>query len=151
MLRYRLVDHLVPAMCLNLAAARLRATKHPAVRKENKLAAKPSFRPHLVNYFTAVKRPCALTFGLKLRPPAEIKRRTVTMATRYDSAPIDPLVDIRAMQVCLDELGDDAAAKGMTLAATLIGAASRAIADEIVERGAKKQAITKPGERIFNA
>jgi len=73
------------------------------------------------------------------------------MATRYDGAPTDPLVDIRAMQVCLDELGDHAAANGLTLAATLIGAASRALADEIVERRAREQVYATVGEQIFNA
>ena len=73
------------------------------------------------------------------------------MATRYDGAPKDPLVDIRAMQVCLDELGDHAAATGMTLAATLIGAASRAIADEIVERRAREQVCATAREQVFNA
>ena len=72
------------------------------------------------------------------------------MATRYDGAPTDPLVDIRAMQVCLDELGDHAAARGMTLAATLIGAASRAIADEIIERRAREQVSPRVSEQIFN-
>jgi hypothetical protein len=73
------------------------------------------------------------------------------MATRSDGAPTDPLVDIRAMQVCLDELGDHATANGLSLAATLIGAASRAIEDEIMERRARKHVRPKSEEQIFNA
>lgn len=73
------------------------------------------------------------------------------MATKRKGAPTDPLVDMRAIMTCLDELGDHATAQGLPLAATLIGAASRAIADEIVERGAGKQVPTAPSEQIFNA
>ena len=73
------------------------------------------------------------------------------MSTRSNCALDNPLVDIRAIKACLDELGDHAAANGLLLAANLIGAASGAIADEIVERKAKKQAVTKAGERFLNA
>lgn len=55
------------------AECRFTAAGHAAARKENENAAKQPIRPRIVNYFTAVKRLCALTFRLKLRPPAEIK------------------------------------------------------------------------------
>jgi hypothetical protein len=51
--------------------------------------------------------------------------------------------DIQALKVCLDELGDHAAAKGLPLAANLIGAASRAVADEILERKVQRQACNR--------
>lgn len=72
------------------------------------------------------------------------------MTTRSNRLPDGPLVDIRAIKACLDELGDHAAANGLLLAANLIGAASGAIADEIVERKAKQvSAVTS--HRMFNA
>lgn len=55
------------------AECRFTAAGHAAVRKEIKNATKRPIQPRIVNYFTAVKRLCALTFCLKLRPPAEIK------------------------------------------------------------------------------
>lgn len=73
------------------------------------------------------------------------------MSTRPNRAPDSPLVDIRAIKACLDELGDHAAANGLSLAANLIGAASGAIADEIVERKAKKQVSTTIGQRMCKA
>ena len=73
------------------------------------------------------------------------------MSTRSSSAPDSPLVDIRAIKACLDELGDHAAANGLLLAANLIGAASGAIADEIVERRATKQISTSSRQGMVNA
>lgn len=71
------------------------------------------------------------------------------MSTRSNCAPDSPLVDIRAIKACLDELGDHAAANGLLLAANLIGAASGAIADEIVERRAKNQASPRYSQRTI--
>ena len=73
------------------------------------------------------------------------------MSTRSNGVADVPLVDIRAIKACLDELGDHAAANGLLLAANLIGAASGAIADEIVERKAKRQTATTTSQRMFNA
>ncbi len=70
------------------------------------------------------------------------------MSTRSNCAPDNPLVDIRAIKACLDELGDHAAANGLPLAANLIGAASGAIADEIVRRRAKNQVGAGSASRI---
>ena len=58
------------------------------------------------------------------------------MATRSSNS----LADIRAIKACLEELESHAAANGVALAANLIGAASRAIADELVERSAGRPA-----------
>ena len=65
------------------------------------------------------------------------------MMKRYKVAGADLNSDIQALQVCLEELGDHAAAKGLSLAANLIGAASRALADEILERKVQRQACNK--------
>ena len=73
------------------------------------------------------------------------------MTMRSNDAPVTPLVDIRAIKACLDELGDHAAANGLLLAANLIGAASGAIADEIVVRKAKKQVTAMTSQSVFNA
>lgn len=43
---------------------------------------------------------------------------------------------MHAMKSCLDQLVNHAEAQGWVLAANLIGAASRAISDELVERAA---------------
>ena len=43
---------------------------------------------------------------------------------------------MQAMKSCLDQLVDHAESQGWILAANLIGAASRAISDELVERAA---------------
>lgn len=56
------------------------------------------------------------------------------MATGSNGPAADTLVDIQAIKSCLEELENHAAANGIPLAANLIGAASRAIADEIAER-----------------
>lgn len=71
------------------------------------------------------------------------------MSAQSSHAPGNPLVDIRAIKACLDELGDHAAANGLLLAANLIGAASGAIADEIVERKAKKQVNGTISQRML--
>lgn len=42
--------------------------------------------------------------------------------------------EAHAIRLCLDELGAHAEAQGLTLAANLIGAASRAISDEIFQK-----------------
>lgn len=73
------------------------------------------------------------------------------MSTRSNGAPDNPLVDIRAIKACLDELGDHAAANGLLLAANLIGAASGAIADEIITRRVKRQVSATSREQMFNA
>ena len=73
------------------------------------------------------------------------------MSNRSNGSPVSPLVDIRAIKACLDELGDHAAANGLLLAANLIGAASGAIADEIVERKAKKQIVATASQGICNS
>ena len=70
------------------------------------------------------------------------------MASSRNGKPYDPLVDIHAIKACLDELGDHAAVNGLGLAANLIGAASRAIEDELVERrvrGGVTVSIHDPG------
>ncbi len=59
--------------------------------------------------------------------------------------------NIRAIKACLDQLGSHAEAYGLPLAANLIGAASRAIADEIAERKVRKQDWTKPEDRMYDA
>ena len=45
-------------------------------------------------------------------------------------------VEAHAIRLCLDELVGHAEAQGLTLAANLIGAASRAISDEIIQKDA---------------
>lgn len=45
-------------------------------------------------------------------------------------------VEAHAIRLCLDELVSHAEAQGLILAANLIGAASRAISDEIIQKDA---------------
>jgi len=73
------------------------------------------------------------------------------MSTRSNCAPDSPLVDIRAIKACLDELGDHAAANGLLLAANLIGAASGAIADEIIQQRSKNQHNSGTAPSAVNA
>jgi len=73
------------------------------------------------------------------------------MATRLKVGGNAPAGDIQALKVCLDELGDHAAANGLPLAATLIGAAARAIADEILERKVQERVSYKHEATRFNA
>ncbi len=73
------------------------------------------------------------------------------MATESNGGTNDRENDIRAIKACLDRLGGDAEAHGLTLAANLIGAASRAIADEIMERKVRNQDWSKPEIRVFDA
>ena len=42
--------------------------------------------------------------------------------------------DMRGLRACLDQIHDEVAGHGMPIAATLIAAASEAIADEVSER-----------------
>ena len=42
--------------------------------------------------------------------------------------------DMRGIRACLNQIHDEVAGHGMTIAATLIAAASEAIADELSER-----------------
>ena len=65
------------------------------------------------------------------------------MMKRHKVGGADLNSEIQALKVCLDELGDHAAAKGLPLAANLIGAASRAVADEILERKVQRQVCNK--------
>ena len=69
------------------------------------------------------------------------------MATRSSNS----LADIRAIKACLEELESHAAANGVALAANLIGAASRAIADELVERSAGRPACGSSEFRSYDA
>jgi hypothetical protein len=73
------------------------------------------------------------------------------MVMRAKRASDDALVDVRAIKACLDELGDHATANGLLLAANLIGAASRAIADEMVEQKMRRQVRPVPRQSIYNA
>jgi hypothetical protein len=73
------------------------------------------------------------------------------MATRLKVGGKDPFGDIQALKICLDELGDHAATNGLPLAATLIGAAARAIGDEILERKVQKQVSIKHEAPRYNA
>ena len=59
--------------------------------------------------------------------------------------------DIQAIKACLDELGGHAESYGLSLAANLIGAASRAIADEIAERRVRNLDWSKHENRLFDA
>jgi len=73
------------------------------------------------------------------------------MATRSKGPPSESLVDIRAIKACLEELESHAAANGILLAANLIGAASRAIADELAQRDAMLQTCRSSEHRIYDA
>ncbi len=73
------------------------------------------------------------------------------MATGSNGSADDRENNIQAIKACLDQLGSHAESYGLPLAANLIGAASRAIADEIAERRARKQDWTKPENRVFDA
>ncbi len=50
--------------------------------------------------------------------------------------------EAHAIRLCLDELGAHAEAQGLTLAANLIGAASRAISDEIFQKDMAQRVAT---------
>ena len=56
------------------------------------------------------------------------------MARKIEYNGSDLRSDMRAIRACLDQIHDEVAERGMTIAATLIGAASEAIADEESER-----------------
>ncbi len=73
------------------------------------------------------------------------------MATRSKGPATDSLADIRAIKACLEELESHAAANGVLLAANLIGAASRAIADELAKRGAGRHVCLSSERRIYDA
>lgn len=73
------------------------------------------------------------------------------MATRPKVGGNSPFGDIQALKVCLDELAQHASSNGLPLAATLIGAAARAIADEMLERKGQKQVSVKLEAPRFNA
>ena len=73
------------------------------------------------------------------------------MATRSKGPPIDQVADIRAIKACLEQLEGHAAANGIPLAANLIGAASRAIADELAQRGTSKTICLASETRIYDA
>ena len=73
------------------------------------------------------------------------------MATRSKGPPNDSLADIRAIKACLEELESHAAANGVALAANLIGAASRALADELAARGTDQRARHSSEFRIYDA
>ena len=73
------------------------------------------------------------------------------MARRSKGPPNSSLADIRAIKACLEELESHAAANGVALAANLIGAASRAIADELAERSAGRQIYRRPEIQNYDA
>ena len=73
------------------------------------------------------------------------------MARKSDGGPADRNADIQAIKACLDQLGTHAEFYGLPLAANLIGAASRAIADEIAERKVRNQAWSMREDRLFDA
>jgi hypothetical protein len=73
------------------------------------------------------------------------------MATRSNVGSNSPSGDIQALKVCLDELARHASCNGLPLAATLIGAAARAVGDEILERKAKRQVSIAHETRRFDA
>jgi hypothetical protein len=73
------------------------------------------------------------------------------MATRSKLGCYAPSVDIQALKVCLDELAEQASGNGLPLAATLIGAAARAVGDEILERKVSKRVTIRPEAQRFNA
>lgn len=58
---------------------------------------------------------------------------------------------IRAIKLCLDELGVQAEANDLALAANLIGAAARALEDEIYENEIRNRARDALLERTYNA
>ena len=58
---------------------------------------------------------------------------------------------IRAIKLCLDELGMQAEAHDLALAANLIGAAARALEDEIYETELRNRARDALLERTYNA
>ncbi|MDJ0607890.1 MAG: hypothetical protein QNJ67_02870 [Kiloniellales bacterium] len=60
----------------------------------------------------------------------------VTRINAHNSA------EAHAIRLCLDELGAHAEAQGLTLAANLIGAASRAISDEIFQKEVAERVAT---------
>jgi hypothetical protein len=61
------------------------------------------------------------------------------------------LSEIEAIKECLDHLEDHVAVNGLPLAANLIGAASRALADEIHQQKARDQIWIKHDGPVFNA
>ena len=73
------------------------------------------------------------------------------MATRSKRPPSDDVADIRAIKACLEQLESHAAANGILLAANLIGAASRAIADELAQRGGTSAIYVNPETRLYDA
>ena len=73
------------------------------------------------------------------------------MATRSKGPPNNSLADIRAIKACLEELESHAAANGAALAANLIGAASRALADELAVRGAGQEVHIGSEIRTYDA
>lgn len=58
---------------------------------------------------------------------------------------------IRAIKLCLDELGMQAEASDLALAANLIGAAARALEDELYETEIKSRVRNTLLERTYNA
>ncbi len=73
------------------------------------------------------------------------------MASSQNENSKEQFVDIYAIKACLDELGDHAAANGLGLAANLIGAASRAIEDELVERKVRGGVTVRIHDPGYNA
>lgn len=53
------------------------------------------------------------------------------MAHKIDYGSSALLADMHGIRACLDQIHDEVAGYGMTIAATLIAAASEAIADEV--------------------
>lgn len=73
------------------------------------------------------------------------------MATEISDGTANRVNEIRAIKACLDQLGDHAVGFGLPLVANLIGAASRAIADEMTERQARNQDWKKSENQLFDA
>ena len=57
--------------------------------------------------------------------------------------------EAHAIRLCLDELGAHAEAQGLALAANLIGAASRAISDEILRKDSVERLSLISGEHAI--
>lgn len=56
--------------------------------------------------------------------------------------------EAQALRQCLDELVEHAEAQGLSLAANLIGAASRAISDEMFKQGLANRSIVDDLTRL---
>ena len=73
------------------------------------------------------------------------------MAEQKDHSTTSRLEQIRAVKLCLDELGRQVECHDLGLAANLIGAAARALEDELYETEVKSRALNELLERTYNA